>query len=50
MQKMKNNAIVVNIGHLDIASQMAELQGFPGTKVENIKPQEDRFVLTFESS
>merc|ERR1712118_86203 len=32
MQKMKNNEI-----------QMAELEGFPGIKVENIKPHVDRF-------
>merc|ERR1712149_74209 len=43
MQKMKNNAIVGNIGHFDNEIQMAELEGFPGIKVENIKPQVDRF-------
>merc|ERR1711990_897525 len=45
MQKMKNNAIVGNIGHFDNEIQMAELEGFPGIKVENIKPQVDRFVF-----
>merc|ERR1711904_152727 len=34
MQK-KNNAIVGNIGHFDNEIQMAELEGFPGIKVEN---------------
>merc|ERR1719203_2283803 len=34
MKKMKNNAI-----------EMAGLEGFPGIKVENIKPQVDRFVF-----
>merc|ERR1711943_170142 len=29
MQKMKNNAIVGNIGHFDNEIQMAELEGFP---------------------
>jgi len=43
MQKMKNNAVVGNIGHFDNEIQMAELEGFPGIKVENIKPQVDRF-------
>jgi len=43
MKQMKNNAIVGNIGHFDNEIQMAELEGFPGIKVENIKPQVDRF-------
>merc|ERR1712070_1068240 len=43
MKKMKNNAIVGNIGHFDNEIQMAELEGMPGIKVENIKPQVDRF-------
>jgi len=43
MQKMKNNAIVGNIGHFDNEIQMEELEKFPGIKVENIKPQVDRF-------
>merc|ERR1739847_174424 len=43
MQKMKNNAIVGNIGHFDNEIQMAELEGFPGITVENIKPQVYRF-------
>merc|ERR1719230_1224183 len=43
MKKMKNNAIVGNIGHFDNEIQMAELESFPGIKVENIKPQVDRF-------
>jgi len=43
MQKMKNNAIVGNIGHFDNEIQMEQLESFPGIKVENIKPQVDRF-------
>merc|ERR1712205_61849 len=43
MQKMKNNAIVGNIGHFDNEIQMEQLEKFPGIKVENIKPQVDRF-------
>merc|ERR1712188_334552 len=45
MQKMKNNAIVGNVGHFDNEIQMSELEAFPGIKVENIKPQVDRFVF-----
>merc|ERR1712096_69735 len=43
MKKMKNNAIVGNIGHFDNEIVMAGLEKFPGIKVENIKPQVDRF-------
>jgi adenosylhomocysteinase len=43
MKKMKNNAIIGNIGHFDNEIDMAGLEGFPGIKVENIKPQVDRF-------
>merc|ERR1712185_232122 len=45
MKKMKNNAIVGNIGHFDNEIDMAGIEGFPGIKVENIKPQVDRFVF-----
>jgi len=43
MKKMKNNAIVGNIGHFDNEIDMEHLEGFAGIKVENIKPQVDRF-------
>jgi len=43
MKKMKNNAIVGNIGHFDNEIQMEALENFPGIKTENIKPQVDRF-------
>merc|ERR1712125_266081 len=45
VKKMKNNAIVGNIGHFDNEIDMAGLEGFPGIKCENIKPQVDRFVF-----
>merc|ERR1711937_469750 len=45
MKKMKNNAIVGNIGHFDNEIEMENLEKFPGIKVENIKPQVDRFVF-----
>merc|ERR1711937_549965 len=45
MKKMKNNAIVGNISHFDNEIDMAGLENFPGIKVENIKPQVDRFAF-----
>merc|ERR1712110_339287 len=45
MKKMKNNAIVGNIGHFDNEIEMEQLESFEGIKVENIKPQVDRFVF-----
>merc|ERR1711991_913918 len=45
MKKMKNNAIVGNIGHFDNEIDMAGLEGYPGIKCENIKPQVDRFAF-----
>ncbi|GLC37104.1 hypothetical protein PLESTB_001391300 [Pleodorina starrii] len=45
MAKMKNNAIVGNIGHFDNEVDMAGLYGFPGIKRQNIKPQVDRFIF-----
>merc|ERR1712100_458194 len=45
MKKMKNNAIVGNIGHFDNEIEMEALESCPGVKVENIKPQVDRFVF-----
>merc|ERR1712178_537481 len=45
MKKMKNDAIVGNIGHFDNEIDMAGLEGLEGIKVENIEPQVDRFVF-----
>merc|ERR1712061_394248 len=45
MKKMKNNAIVGNIGHFDNEIEMDKLEKFPGIKMENIKPQVDRYVF-----
>merc|ERR1711907_392203 len=45
MKKMKNNAIVGNIGHFDNEIEMTALESFPGIKVDNIKPQVDRFLF-----
>merc|ERR1711869_76335 len=45
MKKMKNNAIVGNIGHFDNEIQMDRLDAMPGIKVENIKAQVDRYIF-----
>merc|ERR1719487_2333186 len=45
MKKMKNNAIVGNIGHFDNEIDMAGLEGIQGIKVENIKAQVDRYIF-----
>merc|ERR1712034_209833 len=45
MKKMKNKSIVGNIGRFDNEIDMAGLEGLEGIKVENIKPQVDRFVF-----
>merc|ERR1712159_890536 len=44
MMKMKNNAIVCNIGHFDNEIDTLRFRAIEGMKVENIKPQVDRFV------
>jgi adenosylhomocysteinase len=43
MRKMKNNAIVGNIGHFDNEIQIEKLENFPGIVRNEIKPQVDRF-------
>ena len=45
MSKMKNNAIVGNIGHFDNEIDMAGVENWPGIKRQNIKPQVDRFIF-----
>jgi len=45
MAKMKNNAIVSNIGHFDNEIDMEGLASWPGIKKINIKPQTDRWVF-----
>merc|ERR1712173_218203 len=44
-KKMKNNAIVGNIGHFDNEIEMDKLEKFDGIKIENIKPQVDRYLF-----
>jgi adenosylhomocysteinase len=45
MSKMKNLAIVCNIGHFDNEIQVDALYNWPGIKRVNIKPQVDRFIF-----
>ena len=46
MQRMKDGAIVCNIGHFDVEIQVAELQGFASIEHIEIKPQVDKFTFT----
>ncbi len=46
MEKMKNEAIVCNIGHFDSEIDMRYLETTAGCTRENIKPQVDRWRLT----
>jgi len=45
MEKMKDQAIVCNIGHFDNEIQVHKLQTYPGIKRLNIKPQVDRYTF-----
>jgi adenosylhomocysteinase len=45
MQKMKDQAIVCNIGHFDNEIQVDRLNGAPGVKKINIKPQVDKYIF-----
>ncbi len=45
MEKMKDMAIVCNIGHFDNEIQVNELENYPGIKKVNIKPQVDQFIF-----
>jgi len=45
MEKMKNNAILCNIGHFDHEIDVHYLESNDSIKEENIKPQVDKFTL-----
>jgi len=45
MSRMKNKAIVGNIGHFDNEIDMAGLKKFPGVRRVNIRPQYDEWVF-----
>lgn len=44
MSKMKDQAIVCNIGHFDNEIQVARLENWPGIEKLNIKPQVDKYT------
>jgi adenosylhomocysteinase len=46
MAKMKDQAIICNIGHFDNEIQVAQLEKWPGIKKETIKPQVDKYSYT----
>jgi adenosylhomocysteinase len=45
MEKMKDGAVVCNIGHFDNEIQVEKLKKYPGIQKVNIKPQVDKYVF-----
>ena len=45
MSKMKDEAIICNIGHFDNEIQVARLEKWPGVKKITIKPQVDKYIF-----
>jgi adenosylhomocysteinase len=45
MSKMKDQAIVCNIGHFDNEIQVDKLENYKGIQKVNIKPQVDKFIF-----
>lgn len=45
MERMKDQAIICNIGHFDNEIEVAKLEAFPGIKKTNIKPQVDKYTF-----
>ncbi len=45
MEKMKDGAIVCNIGHFDNEIQVEKLKSYPGIEHISIKPQVDQYVF-----
>lgn len=45
MERMKDQAIVCNIGHFDNEIQVDKLENYPGIREVNIKPQVDKFIF-----
>ena len=45
MEKMKDQAIVCNIGHFDNEIQVDKLEGYSGIRKINIKPQVDQYLF-----
>ena len=45
MSRMRDQAIVCNIGHFDNEIQVAKLRTWPGVRHVNIKPQVDKYIF-----
>ena len=45
MTKMKDQAVICNIGHFDNEIQVEKLVNYPGIKRTNIKPQVDKYTF-----
>ena len=45
MSRMRDQAIVCNIGHFDNEIQVARLKAWPGIRHVNIKPQVDKYIF-----
>ena len=45
MEKMKDQAIICNIGHFDNEIQVNQLKNYPGIEKINIKPQVDKYIF-----
>ncbi len=45
LAKMKDSAIVCNIGHFDNEIEVVKLEKYPGIKRVNIKPQVDKYIF-----
>ena len=45
MAKMKDGAIICNIGHFDNEIQVEKLKQYPGIELVNIKPQVDKYIF-----
>ncbi len=45
MEKMKDHAVVANIGHFDNEIQVEKLVEYPGIRHQNIKPQVDKYTF-----
>ncbi len=45
LTRMKDEAIVCNIGHFDNEIQVEQLRSHPGVVMVNIKPQVDKFIM-----
>jgi adenosylhomocysteinase len=43
--KMKDGAIICNIGHFDNEIQVEKLKKYPGIELVNIKPQVDKYIF-----